>query len=349
MVQITVNTDASPYALLEMQIVQRFALDEAVVVPGFDDEPRQRSAVARGAAGYLQRVLRDGMTVTIGLSRTLALMPDYIVAPARVDATFVPLGGGLSRTSHAVNAHESTERLAQLFGGRAEHLHAPAVMGSRDVALALRREPAISRALRQAAKADLALVGIGGMQTASVNLLAAGDITREELAELRAAGAVGDIGARFFDRQGRPVAHELNDRLIGLTLEEMRRIGVRVAAAAGPEKRPPSSRRCKAGLATVLVTDARRRSACSTLSRARPRAQSAGERSPTAASTRARRARAAAARRRRSRREHAVPVAPLKTCRWAGSNASSTSSPVRTPERDGKRAVSAASRTRTTT
>ena len=38
MVQITVNSDASPYALLETQLVQRFGLDEAVVVPGFDDE-----------------------------------------------------------------------------------------------------------------------------------------------------------------------------------------------------------------------------------------------------------------------------------------------------------------------
>lgn len=256
MVQITVNSDASPYALLETQLVQRFGLDEAVVVPSFDDEARLRAAVARGAAGHLQRVLRDGMTVTIGLSRTLALVPDFIVAPPRVDATFIPLAGGLSRTSHAVNAHESTERLAQLFGGRAEHLHAPAVMASREVALALRREPAIERALAQAAKADLALVGIGGMQTASVNLLAAGDITREQLAELRAVGAVGDIGARFFDRNGHPVAHELNDRLVGLTLEEIGRIGTRVAAAAGPEKQIALLAALRARLATVLVTDA---------------------------------------------------------------------------------------------
>jgi len=256
MVQITVNSDASPYALLETQLVQRFGLDEAVVVPGFDDEPRQRSAVARGAAGYLQRVLRDGMTVTIGLSRTVALVADYIVAPARLDATFVPLAGGLSRTLHAVNAHESTERLAQLFGGRAEHLHAPAVMGSPELAAALRREPAIARALQQAADADLALVGIGGMQTATVNLLAAGDITRDELVALRAAGAVGDIGARFFDSDGRPVAHELNDRLIGLTLEEIARIGVRVAAAAGPDKHTALVAALSARLATVLITDA---------------------------------------------------------------------------------------------
>ena len=255
MVQITVNSDASPYALLETGLVARYALDEAVVVPSFDEGQRQRAAVARGAAGYLQRVLRDGMTVTIGLSRTLALMPDFIVAPAHVDATFVPLGGGLSRTSHAVNAHESTERLAQLFGGRAEHLHAPAVMGSRDVAAALCGEPAIARALSAAAQADVALVGVGGMQTASVNLLAAGDITPAELDELRAAGAVGDIGARFFDRDGRPIAHELNDRLIGLTLDEITRIGIRVVAAAGPEKDTALRAALHARRATVLVTD----------------------------------------------------------------------------------------------
>jgi lsr operon transcriptional repressor len=256
MVQITVNSDASPYALLETQLVQRFGLDAAVVVPTFADAPRLHGAVARGAAGYLQRVLRDGMTITIGLSRTLALMPDHIVAPARVDATFVPLSGGLSRTRQAVNAHESTERLAQLFGGRAEHLHAPVVMGSSELARALRREPAIARALDQAANADLALVGIGGMQPATMNLLAAGDITREEFAELRAAGAVGDIGGRFFDDRGRQVVHELNDRLIGLTLDEIQRIGARIAAASGDEKHAAMRAALRAGLVTVLVTDA---------------------------------------------------------------------------------------------
>ena len=255
-VQITVNSDASPYAAFETQLVARFGLDEAVVVPSLEGEARRRGAVARGAASYLQRVLRDGMTVTIGLSRTVALVPEFIVAPTRVDATFVPLGGGLSRTSHAVNAHESTERLAQLFGGSAEHLHAPAVMGSREVAIALRREPAISRALKRAAEADLALVGIGAMATATVNLLASGDITRDELAELREGGAVGDIGARFFDRHGRPVAHELNDRLIGLTLEEIARIPVRVGAVSGAEKHTALQAALKAALVTVLVTDA---------------------------------------------------------------------------------------------
>ena len=255
-VQITVNSDASPYAGLEHELVQRFGLEEAMVVPSFDDELAQRRAVARGVATYLQRVLRDGMSVTIGFSRTLALVPDFIVAPARVDAAFVPLVGGLGRTSDAVNAHESTERLAQLFGGRADHLHAPAVMGSPEVAAALRSEPTIARALGRAAQADAALVGLGGLRTASATLLEAGDITRQELKQLSAAGAVGDIAARFFNADGQATELGLGERLIGLTLQEIRAIPVRVIAAAGTEKVQALRAALTAGMATVLVTDA---------------------------------------------------------------------------------------------
>jgi DNA-binding transcriptional regulator LsrR (DeoR family) len=255
-VQITINSDASPYAALEHELVQRFGLEEAMVVPRFDDEAAQRRAVARGVATYLQRVLRDGMSVTIGFSRTLALVPDFVVAPPRVNATFVPLVGGLGRTSDAVNAHESTERLAQLFGGRAEHLHAPAVMGSAEVAAALRSEPAIARALDRAAHADAALVGLGGLRTASATLLEAGDITRRELKQLAAAGAVGDIAARFFDAGGQSIELELGQRLIGLALQEIRAIPVRLIAAAGSEKVVALRAALTAGMATVLVTDA---------------------------------------------------------------------------------------------
>jgi len=61
---------------------------------------------------------------------------------------------------------------------------------------------------------------------------------------------------RFFDRRGQPVSHELNDRLIGLTLEQIRQIGVRVVAAAGSDKHTALVAALAAGLATVLVTDA---------------------------------------------------------------------------------------------
>jgi len=253
-VQIAVNSDASPYAALEHAAAERFGLEEAMIVPRFEDELDQRRAVARGAATYLQRVLRDGTTVTMGFSRTLALVPDFVRPRGRVvNATFLPLVGGLGRTADTVNAHESTDRLAQLFGCRGEHLHAPAIVGSAEVAAALRSEPMIQRALERAARADVAIVGLGSMRTTS--LLEAGDLSPDALKRLAAAGAVGDIAARFFDADGQPAELDLGERVIGLTLEEIRAIPVRVIAAAGQDKRGALRAALSAGTATVLISD----------------------------------------------------------------------------------------------
>ena len=70
------------------------------------------------------------------------------------------------------------------------------------------------------------------------------------------AGAVGDIAARYFDESGQPVDHPLDRRLIGLRLAEIAAIRSRVVAAGGPDKLPALEVLLRAGLATVLVTDA---------------------------------------------------------------------------------------------
>jgi lsr operon transcriptional repressor len=41
-VQIEVRTDASPYASLEVGLTSAFGLDEALIVPDFDDQERSR-------------------------------------------------------------------------------------------------------------------------------------------------------------------------------------------------------------------------------------------------------------------------------------------------------------------
>jgi DNA-binding transcriptional regulator LsrR (DeoR family) len=254
-VEIKVRTEASPYAASEATVAHAFGLDEAVVVPSFDDEFQLRASIARGVATYLQRILRSDMTVAIALSRTIAAVPNFIIDPRPTRASFVSLVGGLRHAPDAVNPYESTERLAQLFGGRAEHLHAPVVVGSREIARALMRDPAISRSLGKAADANAALVGLGGLKD-HLNLVSEGALTAKEWNELIAAGAVGDIGARYFDIDGRPVKHELNRRIIGLTLEQLRRIPLRVVAAGGRDKDKAVHAALRRGLISVLVTDA---------------------------------------------------------------------------------------------
>ena len=161
---------------------------------------QQRESLAIAVAGYLQRVLRDGMVVAIGISRTIGLVADNIVDPRPVGCTFVSVTGSRSRSAEGVNAHEATDRLARLFGASARNIPAPVYAATKELRDAFVCDPAIARPLEQAAGADLILVGAGGL--GSQLLVSGGEIQDDQLKELVAAGAVGDIAARFFDASG---------------------------------------------------------------------------------------------------------------------------------------------------
>lgn len=255
-VQIRVLPEVSPYAGLEMELAHRFNLDEALVVPTMDDDLDQRRALAVAAARYLQRILHHGMTVAIGLSRTVALVPQYVVDPRPASATFVSLVGGMRRYSIAANPYEGAERLAQLFGGTAEHLLAPAIAGTPAIAEAFFSDPGTARTLTRAAAADVALLGIAATDD-HTTLVDEDELTTDELGELLKLGAVGDTAARFFDANGASVPHELDRRVVGLTLSQIQRIPLRIIVAGGANKTEALAGALRGGLAAVVVLDAK--------------------------------------------------------------------------------------------
>jgi DNA-binding transcriptional regulator LsrR (DeoR family) len=61
-------------------------------------------------------------------------------------------------------------------------------------------------------------------------------MTAAELEALEADGATGDIGGQFFTQDGKALHCSYNQRVIGLTLEEMRSIPSLLAVAASRGK-----------------------------------------------------------------------------------------------------------------
>jgi DNA-binding transcriptional regulator LsrR (DeoR family) len=255
-VRITVLSDLSPFAEVEERLARAVGLREAIVVPapgGHGNSPR--SMLARGTASYLERVMRDGLVVAVGLSRTVAEVPAWLGDPRLARASFVSLAGALPAGGHGSgNPYEATDALAAAFGGTAEHLHAPVIVQSDEAARVLRADPAISRTLERAVTADVALVGVGG-RADRIDFQQGAQVTAAEWASLLAQGMVGDVGGRFFDRGGAEIEHELNRRVIGLSLEEFRKIPVRLVAAGGTSKTEALAAALEGGLITVLVTD----------------------------------------------------------------------------------------------
>jgi DNA-binding transcriptional regulator LsrR (DeoR family) len=74
-VKISVIADVSPFAELEERLASAAGPREAIIVPAATESGAVRGMLARGAASYLERVMRDGIVVAVGLSRTVAEMP----------------------------------------------------------------------------------------------------------------------------------------------------------------------------------------------------------------------------------------------------------------------------------
>jgi DNA-binding transcriptional regulator LsrR (DeoR family) len=134
-------------------------------------------------------------------------------------------------------------------------LPAPGVAGTLASGEAFLTDPHVRRALAQGAEANLAFMGIGAPRQDSILIRQGTIVAWDEVSELQQQGAVGDINLRYFDANGQLVASDLNDRVIGLTLEDIRRIPQVVGVAGGAAKLKAIRGALEGGLVTVLVTD----------------------------------------------------------------------------------------------
>ncbi len=252
-VEIRIHADTHTFVELESRLVRKFGLVEAWVVPASADHDRQFALLAIGAAHALEQLVTPGMTVAVGASRAVSEAPPLLKVDHQVNATFVPLVGSRGGLT-GVNAHATSGAFARAFGGKAHDLPAPILTRTPEAATVLFEEPKIANALRLAAKADMLVAGIGGT-SADIYLVSQGEISHSELEEIVNQGAVGDLSCRFFDRNGAAVAAPFNDRVIGLSLEELRSINQRIGVAGGISKRQAARAAVSGGIINILVTD----------------------------------------------------------------------------------------------
>jgi DNA-binding transcriptional regulator LsrR (DeoR family) len=256
-VEIRVNDPAGREGELERALADRFGLDAAVVaVRGAQPGTRPDERVAALAWQWLRGGLRDGMTLGLGWGRTLQALVSAVDAASPVAVEVVQLVGGLSTVGDASTGQELVRETAARLQARYRYLHAPAVLtsaGARDTLLA---EAAVREPLDAARRADVAVVGIGAVGCGtSEALLRALDLSPAERRAFDQARPVGDVAARYFDAHGREVRGPVHDRVLAVTLDELRAVPTVVAVVHGREKVDAVAAALAGGLVDVLVCD----------------------------------------------------------------------------------------------
>jgi len=256
-VRITVSLPSGTHTEVEDALQSRYGLDEAIVVDCLEDEAQISHDLGAAAAFYLENTLKPADVV--GISSWSAALLEMVNAlnPSRrfKNTRVVQILGGVGNPTAEVHATEVTRRLADLIGGEATLLPAPGVVGSRDARDVLMKDRFVREALDLFPKIALALVGIGATQPSRALASSGNVFSTQEIKLLVGKGAVGDICLRFFDAEGRAVVTELNDRVIGMDLDQLRAVR-RVVGVAGGRRKTNAIRGALAGkLINVLITD----------------------------------------------------------------------------------------------
>lgn len=252
-VEIRIQTPDSLKTSLETALVKRFGLQQVLLVADQANEENQRGQVAQVAAAQLDRLLRSGESVAIGMGRNVGAVSSAVGKVLPRSCTFVTAIGGSPQMGQPVNSADICRRLAESFGGVVECLYAPAYVESAELRESFLRHEEVKSVLESAQKARLALVGIGDAMDNSA-VVRMGCFSAKDMARLRKAGAVGDILGYFFDSAGRPVAPGMNDRVIGVSGEALRQIPSVIGVVAESEKTMALLGALRTGILDILVT-----------------------------------------------------------------------------------------------
>ena len=256
-VRVVVTHPSGTHPELEEGLQERYGLREAMVVETATGEEALLRDLGAAAGYYLETTLkRDDVVGLSSWSATLLAMVDSMRSlPRPTGSRVVQILGGVGSPGAEVHAAHLTQRLAKLVGGEARLLPAPGVVGSRGARDVLFEDPFVREALTQLDRVTVALVGIGALEPSRL-LAASGNVfAPRELGRLRQKGAVGDVCLRFFDARGEPVRSELDERVIGMTLEQMRKIKRTIGIAGARRKYGAILGALRGRWVNTLVTD----------------------------------------------------------------------------------------------
>ncbi len=252
-VRVYLNNDVFLGHHLSDELCKAYGLQDALVVP--DDQTGVSSEVARvtrAAADWLPRLLEPGDQLGVSWGETVYQLAQQMTRNPIEALTVVQLVG--SRPAAPGFAAEAcTTLLAQKLDGHCINLHVPLLLSTKSVRDMLCEEPVVAEQLAALAACNKTLFACGTC-VEGAHVVKTGLIDPKRLKQYTAKGAVGVICGRLIDAEGNPVVADTEERMIGVTLEQIRNKDTGLLVAAGHGRAVSARAAIKGGYVTHLAT-----------------------------------------------------------------------------------------------
>lgn len=252
-VKITINGYEDFHIDLENKLEQQFKLQEAIIVSNDEDEDILQKLGIVGA-NYLESIINNETIIGVSWGRTISSVIKNSSKTGIKNTKVIQLVGGINLEDLSVKADEIARSLAANLNGVPYLLYAPAVVKDAQVKNTLMSDESIKKVFNYMNKCDIALIGIGSL-TNNATLFKQKYLTQTDLEDLKKSGCAGDICFRYYDINGKIVSNQINSRVIGIDIDDLKKINTVIGVATGEEKVKPILGALKGGYLDVLITD----------------------------------------------------------------------------------------------
>ncbi|NQV42093.1 MAG: sugar-binding transcriptional regulator [Candidatus Marinimicrobia bacterium] len=253
-VKIQIVDPSAAGTRLESALREKYSLKHVVVVPSDPSDAILKSRLGSALINLLDTMLIKNTTLGVSWGSTLQAATMHLKPRTIENMTVVQLNGGVSKAELDTHASEIARRMGDNYHAIPYLLPLPAIVDTPELKQAITSDRHIAKTLKLAREADIAVFTIGAFGSKSV-LVQADYFEDAEVRALMDQGAVADICSRLIKADGSICSPELDDRTIGIELEELKVKPNAIAVAGGADK----AMAVKAGLAGgyfhSLITD----------------------------------------------------------------------------------------------
>lgn len=257
-VRFQINYPLESVKTLEAQFHKYFDLDKVFITPSYiDDEEVRLKDTCKSVAADICKIVQAEDTICVSWGTTLDQLASIItkeVAANKKCSKIVMMNGSTAGDISSTKSSRIVEQFAEFFAAEGFLLPVPLIVDNQGIANALKSDSHIKYVMEYAAQSQLAVMSIGATTQNSV-LRKRGAYSKKEYDEVLALGAVGDIAGRCFNIDGNHVSDGIEQRIIGLTLEEIKSKKVRIGVAVGKKKAKAIIGALHGGIINRLYTD----------------------------------------------------------------------------------------------
>ncbi len=245
---------------LERQMESSFGLKEAVIYQNLNIKRMGKDYLFEeiGAMGarYIERILKDNISIAIGPGKTIYHIIKNVEVKKKKKINIFSTLGGITLTKAEYQNNDLVQMLADKIGGTSHPIYLPLIFEKEEFKSQLLKDEYVNNSLKKPSKINYYIAGVGPSNKKS-RYYTLGYFDSEFIQKLEEKGICGEIGLNFYDIDGNFVSTGMENRIINLNIEDIKKTQNKIITAFGDDKVIPLKGLLKTNIPDVLITDSK--------------------------------------------------------------------------------------------